>query len=122
MQVLAMSAACAQDAARAPAGGVGVVAVTGTVLGEPGCPGPERIGSPCPPRLMGSVAVEAMRGTSVAASVTTGPDGRFTLRLIPGAYQLIATSAGPLRSTASALVTVGTSPVSVNLTVDTGIR
>lgn len=92
------------------------------MLGEPGCPGPVRLGTPCPPLAMRGATVEADRAGRPVARATTGADGRFTLLLPPGGYTLVATATGPLRSTASRSLSVGTSPVSVTLTVDTGIR
>jgi hypothetical protein len=102
--------------------GSSAIAVTGTVLAAPGCPGPVQLDSPCPPRPMAGARVEAMRGASVVATVSTGSDGRFTLRLAPGVYRLVATAAGPLRATAAVQITVASSPVNTNLIVDSGMR
>lgn len=71
---------------------------------------------------MRGATVEADQAGRPVARTTTGADGRFTLRLVPGSYTLIATAAGPLRSKASRDLSVGPSPVSVTLAVDTGMR
>ena len=102
--------------------GSSAVAVTGTVLAAPGCPGPVQLDSPCPPRPLAGARVEVLRATDVVATVSTGSDGRFTLRLTPGVYRLVATAAGPLRRTATVQITVASSPVTTNLTVDSGMR
>jgi hypothetical protein len=102
--------------------GPSAVAVSGTVLAAPGCPGPVRLDSPCPPRPLAGARVQAMQAAGVVATVTTGSDGRFTLRLAPGVYRLVATAAGPLRTAAAVQITVASSPVSTNLIVDSGMR
>ena len=71
---------------------------------------------------MRGATVEADLAGQPVARATTGADGRFALRLPPGSYTLVATAAGPLRSTASRGLSVGAAPVSVTLTVDTGMR
>jgi hypothetical protein len=117
-----VSAGCAQSGASAPANRAALVTVAGSVLGAPGCPGPVRLDSPCPPRPLGGTRVEAQRGAVVVASATTGSDGHFSLKLPPGAYRLVATAAGTLHPTTSTRVTAVASPLNVTLTVDTGMR
>jgi len=102
----------------------GSVAVTGRVLGEPGCPGPARLDSPCPPRPMAGAAVEADGGGQMAARATTDSGGNFRLSLPPGTYRITATAtaAEPLKSTAGKDIVVTTTPMTVDLTVDSGMR
>ena len=71
---------------------------------------------------MRGATVEVEQAGQPVVRAATGADGRFTLRLRPGSYTLVATAAGPLRSTARLALSVGTSPVGVTLTVDTGMR
>src|SRR5690349_908130 len=120
--VVLMQAACGSAApAHQPAGSStsGVVRqVSGAVVGTPGCPGPERLGSPCPPRPMPGAVVEIRAGTVVVARTTAGTDGRFQLSVPPGTYRIIATAAGPLGTQDAKDLTVATAPVTVDLTVD----
>ena len=121
--VLTAAAGCGQSAASSPTtSNPALVTVAGTVQGAPGCPGPVQLDSPCPPRPLGGSVVEAMRGLTVLASATTGVDGRFSLKLPPGTYKILALAAGALRPTPSVQVTAVASPVNVTLTVDSGIR
>jgi hypothetical protein len=96
--------------------------VSGTVLAAPGCGGPVSLDSPCPPKPVPGARVEALQAAQVIAAATTGTDGRYALRLVPGVYRLVATAPGALRTTASAQITVGSAPVSANLVVDSGMR
>jgi hypothetical protein len=94
----------------------------GTVLSAPSCP-VERVGSPCPPRPVAGATVEAYRGSHGVAQTATGRSGGFLLRLPAGSYLVRATNVGGYRSTAATQVTVSADrPVSVTLTVDSGIR
>lgn len=96
--------------------------VSGLVVGEPGCPGPERLGTPCPPIPMRGAIVEIdADGKQVTATATT-TTGAFALRVPPGSYTIKATSAGALHTATSQPLTVGFAPVTVTLTVDTGMR
>lgn len=103
-------------------GAAAVTTVSGFVVGEPGCPGPERAGTPCPPIPMRGATVEIdAAGRQVAATATTAT-GAFQLRVAPGSYTITATSAGALHTAASQPLTVGAAAIKVTLTVDTGIR
>jgi hypothetical protein len=121
-----LAAGCASTAAQPGGGpssaGAGLIRVSGRVLGEPGCPGPARLESPCPPRAMPGSTVEADRDGRMVAQVSAATDGYFQLRLLPGAYRITATAPGPLKSTIGKDIVVSGAPVSVDLTVDTGMR
>lgn len=99
----------------APASGL-----RGTVLAGPACPGPARVDSPCPDRPV-AMTVEVVQGTSVVATVTAGPDGRFSVALAPGSYVLRSRSGLPALRPQSVSVTQGTY-TEVELHADTGIR
>jgi len=96
--------------------------VTGTVLAAPGCGGPVSLDSACPPKPVAGARVEALQAARAMAAATTGSDGRYLLRLVPGVYRLVVTAPGALRTTASAQITVGSAPVSANLVIDSGLR
>lgn len=56
------------------------------------------------------------------ASTHTDPAGRFRLSLPYGTYVIRATNSAPLRTTATRVVHLDGSAVSVRLVVDSGIR
>jgi hypothetical protein len=95
--------------------------VTGIVYSAPSCP-VERIGSPCPPRAVANAEVLAYQGEHRRAATRTGSDGRFQLDVPYGHYTVQATNVGGYGSTARADVDVSARPISVELTVDSGIR
>ena len=105
------------------AGGAGSAsgAVTGAVYAAPSCP-TERVASPCPPRPVAGAEVVAIQSQRERASTHTGNDGRFRLDLAYGHYTIRATNAGGYSSTTTAEVDIHATPVSVQLTVDSGIR
>jgi hypothetical protein len=96
------------------------VAVDGTVVSSPGCPGPVSAESPCPDRPVAGARVELTRGGTVVATATTDSAGRFELRVPPGEYTVTAFNVG-LASQASQSISV-TGPVHVALVVDSGLR
>ena len=71
---------------------------------------------------MPGASVEVNRGGRIVAATTAATGGYFQLRLPPGSYRITATAAAPLPSTASADLLVSDAAVTVNLTVDTGMR
>src|SRR5439155_19506561 len=95
--------------------------VTGIVYSAPSCP-VERIEAPCPPRPVADAEVLAYRGQHQQAATRTGRDGRFRLDLRYGHYTIQATNVGGYGSTAHTDVDVSATPISVTLTVDSGIR
>ena len=106
-------AAC--GGASAPASGL-----RGTVLAGPACPGPARVDSPCPDRPV-ALAIEVVQGTSVVATVTAGPDGRFSVALPAGSYTLRSRSGLPALRPQSITVSAG-AYTEVELHADTGMR
>lgn len=105
--------ACAGVAA--PASGI-----SGTVLAGPACPGPVRVGSPCPDRPV-AITIEAVQGGAVAATFTTAADGRFRVPLAPGSYVLRSKSGLPALRAQTVTVAAGTY-TEVELHADTGMR
>jgi hypothetical protein len=96
------------------------IAVNGTVLSSPGCPGPAVAESPCPDRPVAGARVELTSGTTVVATTRTDTAGRFELRVPSGNYQITAFNVG-FASHASQPISV-TGPVTVRLVVDSGMR
>jgi hypothetical protein len=95
--------------------------VTGVVYSAPSCP-VESIESPCLPRPVADAEVLAYQGQHQRAATRTGSDGRFQLDLPYGHYTIQATNVGGYGSTAQTDVEVSATPISVELTVDSGIR
>ena len=95
--------------------------ITGTVLAGPACPGPARVGSPCPDRPAAVQLVFLKNGTQVGTA-TSASDGRFRVDLAAGRY-VIRGAGGGLPAVRE--MTVDVSPdryVDVTLSADTGIR
>jgi hypothetical protein len=94
--------------------------IHGTILAGPACPGPVRLGSPCPDRPVAMTA-EVVSGTSVAATFTSDANGTFSVSVGPGSYILRSKSGLPaLRSTT--VIVVEGQFTQVELHADTGIR
>lgn len=104
--------------ATAPASGI-----RGTILAGPACPGPARVESPCPDRPIAITVevVQVVQGSSVLATVTTGPDGRFSVALPPGTYTMRSRSGLPTLRSQNVVVTAGTY-TEIELHADTGMR
>ena len=95
--------------------------VRGIVLSAPSCP-VERVGSPCPPRPVARASVQLLAANDAQVEVVTGADGRFSVTVAPGPYEVTATNPG-IRTTARTRVTVSPgATASVRLVVDSGIR
>src|SRR5947208_6038778 len=94
--------------------------IQGTILAGPACPGPVRIGSPCPDRPV-AMTVEVVNGTTVAATFTSDANGAFSVSVGAGTYTLRSKNGLPaLRSTT--VVVVEGQFTQVELHADTGIR
>jgi hypothetical protein len=94
--------------------------IQGTILAGPACPGPVRLGSPCPDRPV-AMTVEVVSGTAVATTFTTDANGAFSVSVAPGTYVLRSKSGLPaLRSTP--VVVLAGQYTKVELHADTGIR
>ncbi len=122
LAALVACAGCAGGGAPTPGStGPSAVAVTGTVAAAPGCPGPERADSPCPPRPVPGAAVElATTDGTVVGRATTDSAGRFRLTVAPGQYRITAHNVGYRSSASQALTVAGA--VEVTLVVDSGMR
>ena len=92
----------------------------GTILAGPACPGPARVESPCPDRPV-VMTIEIVQGTTVAATVTTGPEGRFSVALPPGAYTVRSKSGLPTLRSQNVTVAAG-AYTEMELHADTGMR
>jgi carboxypeptidase family protein len=114
-------AGCAGSAGGPTPGGSGTgVLVTGTVTAAPGCPGPERVDSPCPARPVVGGRVELSAGSRVVATATTDATGRFRVVVPAGQYRITAYNLGNLSQASQDLTVTG--PVDVALVVDSGMR
>jgi hypothetical protein len=96
-------------------------AITGTVTAEPGCPGPQRADTQCPPRPVAGARVELEKGGAVVATTTADSAGRFRFAVAAGSYRVTAHNVG-FASQASKDVTVTAGPVDLKLVVDSGLR
>jgi hypothetical protein len=98
--------------------------IRGTVLLGPTCP-VETLESPCPDRPLANVEVQVLQGGDVAATVRSDGDGRFTVALDPGHYevQAVVEKGGPGMSAKPVDVTVTSGEFTdVSIPVDSGIR
>ena len=92
--------------------------VTGTVIIAP-CQPVQQVGSPpCPPRPGIRVHLD---GPSAGATAITGPTGTYVAELPPGTYQVWA-EGGIVRPAPVTVTVVSGQTVTLNLTVDSGIR
>jgi hypothetical protein len=94
--------------------------IRGTVLAGPACPGPARLGSPCPDRPV-AMTVEVVSGSDVAATFTTDAAGTFIVSVAPGTYSLRSKTGFPILKSTDVVVVTG-AYTTVELHADTGIR
>jgi hypothetical protein len=113
-------AACSADDPSAPGAGV-----TGTTVVDVGCP-TLATGQTCPTRpLAARLEFSPVGAAGSGVTEETGADGRFTVDLAPGTYELVATvpGGGPLPSAEPMTVTVQDGEYSeVTVTFDSGVR
>src|SRR6266540_623298 len=98
--------------------------IRGIVLLGPTCP-VETLEGPCPDRPLADVEVQVLQGGDVVASVRSDGDGRFTVALDPGHYEVQAMlqEGGPGMSAKPVDVNVTSGEFAdVNVPVDSGIR
>jgi hypothetical protein len=97
--------------------------IEGRVLAGPQCP-VVRVDDPCPDRPVAAHLEIADAGSGeIVAKAETGDDGRFSVSVDSGSYEVTATATTGLPNPASAEVRVrGDADVHVELHVDTGIR
>lgn len=99
----------------------GNAGIFGSVVAGPTCP-VEQSSSPCPERPVPDAEVTAKEGDRVAGTARADSNGKFTMRLEPGTYQVTASSPSVM-SCETEEVTVGEhqyQPVRINC--DTGVR
>lgn len=94
--------------------------IRGTILAGPACPGPARVGSPCPDRPV-AMTVEVVQGSAVVATFASGADGRFSVALAPGSYILRSKAGLPALRSGTITVPPG-GYIEVALQADTGMR
>ncbi|HKX01862.1 MAG TPA: hypothetical protein VJX71_05155 [Methylomirabilota bacterium] len=95
--------------------------VSGRVLVVP-CAPVEQAGSPCGGKPAGGLEIDYVQGTKVVGRTVTDPNGKYSIRLEPGAYTVKFTSymrviSGPTKIAVSA----GSSLVA-DYMLDSGIR
>ena len=110
-------AGCASGPAKPSTSGI---EVTGTVSSSPSCPGPQRAGSPCPPKPVVGSPVELATNGAVVASTTTDATGRFHMTVPAGTYLIKARNVGYASETTQMITVTGR--VDLVLVVDSGIR
>jgi hypothetical protein len=97
----------------------------GTVMKGPNCPGPGRIGHPCPDKpVVATFQVTDSKGAQVA-KFTSDELGRFEVALPPGTYSLVpdreARAANPGANSTQVIVRKG-EMTEVKIFWDTGMR
>ena len=100
----------------------GSAAIEGRVLAGPVCP-VEIVGSPCPPEpWVGTV--RATRADGEVVEGATDDEGRFTLAVSPGNYEVVAVveEGGPPTAVPRSVSVHEDERAHVDLEVDTGIR
>jgi hypothetical protein len=96
--------------------------IAGTVVAAPACPGPVIQGRECPPRPVPGAEIDVTGGTRPAIVMAADAAGTFKVNLAPGTYTVKAVNVGGYRSTTSQTVVVGTTGMTITLTLDSGIR
>ena len=97
------------------------VALTGTVVAEPGCPGPQRAGVKCPARPVGGAPVTLTTSSGATVAQTkTDSSGKFRLMISLGSYVITARNVG-YRSAARRPIAIR-GPMEITLVVDSGLR
>lgn len=115
--LLAVSA-CAASPLPVPAAAPGTV--TGTVIIAP-CRPVERVGDPpCPPRP--GIKVHFEQSSVTKATALTDGTGTYVVTLAPGVYDVWAEGGLPGRGKPVPVTVVSGQTVTLNLTVDSGIR
>ncbi len=99
--------------------------LNGEVLAGPTCP-VERAEQPCPPKPVPNrvVLIETTVGT-VIAQATTDQQGRFTIALTPGTYDLLVASGPgqfPIQRKPQRVTVLAGQTQQVQIMLDTGIR
>lgn len=119
--VAATLAACAPGASDSPGSSVSGIAVAGPIC--PVVTDPPQSG--CDARPVGGAELIIVDDSGdQAATVSTGPDGRFTVALPPGSYRLQPQPVEGLMGTAPEVTFTVSSgePADVTVSYDTGIR
>ncbi|MBI3506890.1 MAG: hypothetical protein HY059_18785 [Proteobacteria bacterium] len=118
-----VSAAAAQDAAKAPTFGT---AIEGVALLGPMCPGPSRTDRSCPDKPFAGARITVWRPWTPrqkAGEAVTDAQGKFRISVGPGRYFVVGESDKPLPRGSEQEVIVhfnGSAPIVVRY--DTGIR
>jgi predicted small lipoprotein YifL len=115
----ATSTAPSETESAAPSSGN--AGIFGSVVAGPTCP-VEQASSPCPDRPVPDAEVTAKQGDDVGGSTKTDSNGKYTLRLAPGTYQVTASSPSVMSCETKEVTVVERQYQPVRITCDTGIR
>src|SRR5258708_530366 len=122
-----MVAACADRSnlpgqpSATPSPGPRLAKVVRVVNATPGCPGPQRLDSPCPAIPVPGAVIDVTRDGREGTSAVADMRGSFTVRLAPGRHYFTARHGGRHQARTTPNVTVPTSEP-VELTIDSGLR
>jgi hypothetical protein len=99
--------------------------VNGLVVAGPTCP-VERADQPCPPKpVPDRLVLLETAGGQVVARVTTDQNGKFTVTLPPGTYDLKVPAGSnlyPVQRAVSEVTVIAGQTVQVQIMLDSGIR
>ncbi len=115
----ATTAAPEETASAAPSGGN--AGIFGGVAAGPTCP-VEQASSPCPERPVADAEVTAKQGDTVGGTARTDSNGKFTMRLAPGTYEVTAKSPSVMSCETEEVTVAEHQYQPVRITCDTGIR
>ena len=121
--VAVLALACGGDGELSPTSTAALEqGVTGIALVGPSCPVIQQ-DTPCPDQpFEGEIAARTLAGVEVVRT-RTNADGRFTLALPPGTYDVVSLTIGVLPAPASERVTVLAGQFTeIMLLLDSGIR
>ncbi len=122
---LILLSACAPAAQSIPATAtpLALSGIEGHVLIGPACPGPERVGNPCPDKPYQATLTVLNASGQVVTTIQSDVDGYFKVALEPGTYTLRPESPNVMPRAAEQSVTVTAGQFTqVKVNYDSGIR
>jgi predicted small lipoprotein YifL len=110
-----------EETATTSPGGGDNAGIFGSVVAGPTCP-VEQSSSPCPERPVPDAEVTAKEGDRVAGTARTDSNGKFTMRLVPGTYDVTASSPSVMSCETEEVTVAEHQYQPVRINCDTGIR